>query len=365
MQTAVDRPNRPLPTRALAIVGAMVVIVIASQVVTTLTARPLPAPARPAAADPLATDHRRPRSGLDLVRRVGRRRCRSAGVAAAADHRLAHLERIRADVAFWGARAKADPDDFVSSNRLGISRDRTRPDDRRPDRLPRGGRRLRPDPEARPAQRRRPRVPGQRPRLAAPVHRRRGPWPWPCSRGRPDDPVALATLGDASSSSATSMPPPTPSIGSRRVNPSAATEGRLAHLAFIRGDTATAVRARQALTDLEERGCRGRTRRVLPVPARRRPDLDRAIGRRARRRTRPRSRRIRIRSSRTRGWLAWPPPMATSTRPSRRSAPRSRSCRSPNSSPGAATSTPSGPAGRLEARGRRRRDRRGHRQAGR
>ncbi len=257
MQTAADRPNRPLPTRALAIVGAMIILVIASQVVTSLTNRPLAAPARPAAADPLAPtiDDLDPGSisfgTSDGAANAG------AGAAAATVTDSLDLERIHADVTFWGARAKANPDDFVSTNRLGISEielARTTGDltaylaaDEA------FGLTLRRDPKNAAAV-------GFRGSVLVSLHR------FPDARSlatdvlrdHPDDPVALATLGDASLELGDLDVAADAFRHAQAVAPSAATQARLAHLAFIRGDTATAVRlARSAVADATREGAEG------------------------------------------------------------------------------------------------------------
>ena len=150
-----------------------------------------------------------------------------------------------------------DPDDFVSTNRLGISEielARTTGDltaylaaDAA------FGLTLQRDPKN-------PAAIGYRGSVLVSLHR------FPEARAlamdvlqdRPDDPVALATLGDASLELGDLDAAADAFRRAQAVAPSAATEARLAHLAFIRGDTATAVRlAKAAATDSVSEGAEG------------------------------------------------------------------------------------------------------------
>jgi tetratricopeptide (TPR) repeat protein len=248
MVTTARRPRRPLPTRALAVIGAMLLVVIASQVISTLTAHPLTSPTRPAPVDPQA-----PAVG-DLD--AGTISFGGPGEGADAPASL-DLDRIRANIIFWSERVARDRDDFVSSNNLGIAQielARSTGDltaylaadaafETTLARDPRNAAAL-----------------GYRGSVLVSLHR------FPEARtlaasvlsGRPDDPVALATLGDASLELG-DLDAAADAYGrAQTIAPSPATEARLAHLAFLRGDTATAVRlARSAAADADEAGVDG------------------------------------------------------------------------------------------------------------
>jgi tetratricopeptide (TPR) repeat protein len=102
--------NRPFRLRSLAILLAMLAIAGASQIVVAL--RPTP-PANALAADPLT-----PNIGdLDVGLPAGDGADdRAAGATAGHD-----TDRIKANIAFWSKRVENQPDDFVSSNRWGIA----------------------------------------------------------------------------------------------------------------------------------------------------------------------------------------------------------------------------------------------------
>ena len=250
MLSAIESPHA-FRIRTLAIIGAMVAIVVASQVLTQTNAAPV---AGPAAADerlqPVLADldagaiSVAPADGADT------------GVAAAqtAD---AYLDRIRADVAFWGKRAAADPDDFVSSNRYGtaqIELARATGDlsaflgaDAAFDLT------LKRDPHNAAALAYKGSVLVSLHRFTdAAAHARAE------LALRPAEPVALATLGDAELELGDLVAARDAFHRVDALNPSAATEGRLSHLAFITGDTATAVAgARQALKASKTEGAEG------------------------------------------------------------------------------------------------------------
>ena len=151
------------------------------------------------------------------------------------------LERIRANVTFWGDRFRANQRDFISATRLAGDRDRTGPRHRRHQRLPRGrcrrdrcprrGRRL-------PAGRR---LSRRRPRRAPSIRGREGARYDACWPTCPNDPTALATLGDA----ALELGDVAAAAGAYQtlalVDDSSAARVRLSHLAFIQGRTDEAV----------------------------------------------------------------------------------------------------------------------------
>ena len=103
--------------------------------------------------------------------------------------------------------------------------------------------------------------------------------------GSPDDPTALATLGDASLELGDLEGARMAYARLADVAPSAAASVRLGHLAFIAGDPASAVRlARAAVRQADDEETEGRAGRVLSVPARRHAARHgRSAGRRGRR----------------------------------------------------------------------------------
>jgi tetratricopeptide (TPR) repeat protein len=102
--------RHPPRFRSIAILVAMLVIAVASQVAVAL---------RPASGQPSAISAG---SGPTIAELDG---LVPAGDGADATGRTvdhgADVERIKANIAFWSSRIDLQPDDFVSSNRLGVS----------------------------------------------------------------------------------------------------------------------------------------------------------------------------------------------------------------------------------------------------
>ncbi len=250
MLSATHRTPRSLRTRTIAIIGAMVAVAIVSQVAVRITATPITI--RPSVVDPLE-----PAVGdLDPgATSLGSADGADAGAAVVgADDDIA---RIRADIAFWGDRVERNPDDFVSSNRLGISEieiarstgdltaylaaeiafDTT----------------LKRDTTNAAAI-------GYKGSVLVSLHRfsEAADLARTVLARRPDDPVALATLGDAALELGDIAAARDAYRRVDAVAPSAATEGRLGHLAFIVGDTTEAIRAaRQAVDASGPEGAEG------------------------------------------------------------------------------------------------------------
>ena len=230
--------DRTLPRRALAVLGFTVVVVVASQLIAAGRVAPaLAAPAQaavPGAAAPdIATF-----DGGDAI-------SPSSG---------AELGRIQADIAFWSGRLKVSSGDFVSAERWGESEvdlaratgDVTAY--------------LRAEAAFDAALRLYPEMPAARAYKGAvlvSLHRFADATALARSTlaQTPNDPTALATLGDASLELG--------DVGAARnaferlasAAPSAAADARLSHLAFITGDTASALRlahAAVAASDDEE-----------------------------------------------------------------------------------------------------------------
>ena len=118
------RPRRrSFPIRLLAVVGAMLVMVVVSQVASHLRSASSPPRQPPVVVDPL-----QPGIGdLDAGAISGSGGGGSgadagpaAGAGAAADP-VSDVARIKADIEFWSSRVARDRDDFISSNRWGIS----------------------------------------------------------------------------------------------------------------------------------------------------------------------------------------------------------------------------------------------------
>ncbi|HLQ48408.1 MAG TPA: hypothetical protein VK233_05495, partial [Candidatus Dormibacteraeota bacterium] len=111
------RPRRSVPIRLLAVVGAMLVVVVVSQVASHLGT-----PTSPPAPAPVAVDPLRPAiDDLDAggINVAGADAGPDAGTAT--DHGVSDVARIKADIEFWSGRVARDHDDFISSNRWGIS----------------------------------------------------------------------------------------------------------------------------------------------------------------------------------------------------------------------------------------------------
>src|SRR5256885_5630541 len=118
------RPRRSFPIRLLAVVGAMLLVVVVSQVASHLRTSAPPQRQAPVVVDPL-----QPGIGdLDAGAISGSSGSGSgtdagpaAGAGAAADPGVSDIARIKADIEFWSSRVARDRDDFISSNRWGIS----------------------------------------------------------------------------------------------------------------------------------------------------------------------------------------------------------------------------------------------------
>ncbi|MEP6638220.1 MAG: tetratricopeptide repeat protein [Chloroflexota bacterium] len=107
-----------MPIRLLAVVGAMLVVVVASQVVSQLRSASKPARPAPVAVDPLT-----PTVGDLDAGGVSGGAAEQGDVAAgaASDAGATDIGRIKADIEFWSSRVARDRDDFISSNRWGVS----------------------------------------------------------------------------------------------------------------------------------------------------------------------------------------------------------------------------------------------------
>jgi tetratricopeptide (TPR) repeat protein len=231
--------NRSLSLRLLAIVGCTVGVIAVSQVAAGL--RPQPQ-VRPESADlqPLAP------AVADLDTGA------SSGVSSSAD-----VARLNADIQFWSARFRAHPLDFVSATQWAInevSLGRTTGD---------LSAYLRADAALDAALKTfadNPAALGYKGGVLISLHR------FEDARDlakrvlakHPNDSVALATLGDASLELGDMS---TARTAFERVNnlaPSSATLARLAHLEFVQGDTASAVRdAQVAVSKADDEGAEG------------------------------------------------------------------------------------------------------------
>jgi tetratricopeptide (TPR) repeat protein len=253
--------RRSLPIRLLAVVGAMLVVVVASQVVAQLRSVVEPAQSAPAALDPL-----QPAVGdLDAGALPGAGGGSDADVggsggavgATGADAGASDIARIKANVDFWSSRVARNRDDFISSNRWGIAEIELaratgdlsaylRANTAFETTLAR-------DPHNAAAL-------GYKGSVLVSLHRftDAAALTRTILIRQPHDPVALATLGDASLELG-DLAMARDAYG--RVNDiahSAATLVRLGHLAFISGDTAGALTAaRAAVTLADSEGAEG------------------------------------------------------------------------------------------------------------
>jgi tetratricopeptide (TPR) repeat protein len=215
----------------MAILTAMLAIVVVSQLVAAVQRPPGGPPAE--VRDPLAPTI----ADLD----IGTAAPDGAETGAAPTDRGRDIERIKANIAFWSKRFERQPDDFVSSNRWGISEielarstgdltafleaqaafDAT----------------LRRDPQNAAAL-------GYKGTVLVSLHRfvEARQLAQQVLDRRSNDPVALATFGDASLELGDLASARRAYEHADAVADGSATLTRLAHLAFIAGDSATAVR---------------------------------------------------------------------------------------------------------------------------
>lgn len=246
---ALTRSSRSLPIRGLAILASMVTIVVASQL--SQLVRPAAAPGgRPAAVSGAA-------GAAGAVDPVAPAVADLDGGATGGSGGAAALDRINADIAFWSARVARNRDDFVSSNRWGVSEielaratgDLTaflRAEAAFNTTLDRD--------QANAA------ALGYKGSVLVSLHRfgDAATLARTVLARRPNDPVALATLGDASLELGDLAAARAAYIQVNALNPSAATLVRLGHLAFIGGDTATARRsAAAAVVAADAEGAQG------------------------------------------------------------------------------------------------------------
>jgi tetratricopeptide (TPR) repeat protein len=262
MTTLTDnQPRRSVPMRLLAIVGAMIVVVVASQVVAQLRSVVAPAQPAPAAVDPL-----RPAVGdLDAGALAGAGGGSDADVGGAgagggatgADAGASDLARVKANVEFWSSRVARNRDDFISSNRWGIAEIELaratgdlsaylRADTAFDTTLAR-------DPHNAAAL-------GYKGSVLVSLHRfvDAAALARTVLERQPGDPVALATLGDASLELGDLVGARDAYGRANDVARSAATLVRLGHLSFIGGDTAAAIRAATtAVTLADSEGAEG------------------------------------------------------------------------------------------------------------
>lgn len=248
MISAIRPPRRSFRTRALGIIAAAVVIAIVSQVAVRLAPTTSTAPA---AIDPLQPalgdlDPGNASVGADDTP------AGAAGLSADAD-----LARIRANIAFWGGRVDKNADDFVSSNQLGISEielARSTGDVTAYLRAEAAfGLTLKRDPTNAAAL-------GYRGSVLVSLHRFADAAMQASAvlERRPNDPVALATLGDAELELGHIDAARDAYAKADAIAGSAATEVRLGHLAFITGDVEAAIRhARAAVTAADVEGANG------------------------------------------------------------------------------------------------------------
>ena len=238
----VTRTRRPLTTRLLAIVACMLAIVAVTQIAARLQT---PATRPPAQVDPLQPTIGDLDGGLiggiDGGAGAFGRSSATGGSSdgGSAEARSAELDRLRANVAFWSARVARQRDDFISSNRWGIAEIELARATGDLDAYVRAeaafDTTLARDPTNAAAL-------GYKGAVLVSLHRfvdARALAQQVLSK-RPTDPVALATLGDASLELGDLTAARDAYQKADVINHSSATLVRLAHLAFIEGDTASA-----------------------------------------------------------------------------------------------------------------------------
>jgi tetratricopeptide (TPR) repeat protein len=247
------RPRRSHPFRLLAVVGAMLAVVVISQIASQLrliSAPPRPAPGLVDPLQPAISDLDAgaiPGSGSGSGDGSGA----DDGTGAAAGPGVSDVARIKADVEFWSGRVTRNRDDFISSNRWGISEIELaratgdlsaflRAESAFDTTLAR-------DPHNAAAL-------GYKGSVLVSLHR----FVDAAALARtildrhPGDPVALATLGDASLELGDLSAARDAYTRANAVARSAATLVRLGHLAFINGDTPGALDAAAAAVSLAD-----------------------------------------------------------------------------------------------------------------
>ena len=239
------RPRRSWPLRLTAVVGAMLVVVVASQIAgqfrsASTTARPAPLavdPLQPAIGDLDAGSSSGGNDGADV----------NDGAAVAGGD----IARIKANIDFWSGRVARDRDDFISSNRWGISEIE----------LARAtgdlSAFLRADAAFDTTLARDPRnaaAIGYKGSVLVSLHRfvDAAALARTVLERQPNDPVALATLGDASLELGDIDAARDAYARANVVARSAATLVRLGHLAFLTGDTPGALAAATAAAGLAD-----------------------------------------------------------------------------------------------------------------
>ena len=248
------RPRRSFPTRVIAVVGAMLIVVVVSQVASQLRsdaslARQAPVvvdPLQPAIGDLDAGAISGSGSGSD-----GGGSGAGAGAGAAAGPGVSDIARIKADIEFWSGRVARNRDDFISSNRWGISEIELARATGDLSAFLRAGSAfdttLARDPHNAAAL-------GYKGSVLVSLHRfvDAAALARTILNGHPGDPVALATLGDASLELGDLPAAQDAYTRANDVARSAATLVRLGHLAFISGDGPGALHAATAAAALAD-----------------------------------------------------------------------------------------------------------------
>jgi tetratricopeptide (TPR) repeat protein len=243
------RSRRSTPIRLLAVVALMLAVVAISQIASQLRSAASPSGGAPVAVDPLE-----PAIGdLDAgaISRAGDNADAAGGAGSAADGGTGDVARIRANVEFWSSRVAKDRDDFISSNHWGISEielARATGDlsaylaaDAAFDTT------LARDPHNTAAL-------GYKGSVLVSLHRfsEAAAVAQTVLERQPNDPVALATLGDASLELGDVATARDAYTRANAIASSAATLVRLGHLAFIGGDTTGALSAATSAVNLAD-----------------------------------------------------------------------------------------------------------------